>query len=71
MFIFRYMRTTLNLNAQLLAKAEQLTGIHEKTTLVKMGLKALIVQESSQRLAKLGATEKKLKGILRRNRLKI
>ncbi len=63
------MRTTLNIEDELLAKAARLTGIEEKTSLVRLGLEALIVRESGMRLAKLGGTEKKLARI-RRRRLK-
>lgn len=52
------MRTTLNLEDNLLNKASRLTGIKEKTSLVRLGLEALIVRESSKRLARLGGTEK-------------
>ena len=54
------MRTTLNIEDKLIEKASELTGIKEKTYLVKLGLKALISLESGKRLAKLGGTEKKL-----------
>jgi hypothetical protein len=60
------MRTTLNLEDKLLDKASKLTGIREKTSLVRLGLEALIARESSKRLARLGGTEKKLKMIPRR-----
>ncbi|MEW6409617.1 MAG: type II toxin-antitoxin system VapB family antitoxin [Nitrospirota bacterium] len=60
------MRTTLNIDDELLAKASKLTGIKEKTSLVKLSLEALIARESSKRLAKLGGTEKQLKMIPRR-----
>ena len=60
------MRTTLNIEDTLMAKAVQLTGIKEKTTLVKLGLEALIAKESAKRLAKLGGTQKQLKAIPRR-----
>lgn len=60
------MRTTLNIDDNLLAKAARLTGIDEKTALVKIGLEALIAQESARRLAKLGGTQKSLKDIPRR-----
>jgi Arc/MetJ family transcription regulator len=55
------MRTTLNIQEGLIDKASKLTGIKEKTTLVKLGLEALIARESSRRLAKLGGTQKNLK----------
>ena len=60
------MRTTLNIEDTLINKASQLTGIREKTSLVKLGLEALIARESAKRLAKLGGTEKDLKNIPRR-----
>ncbi len=63
------MRTTLNIEDELLKKASKLTGIKEKTSLVKHGLEALIARESSKRLAKLGGTEKELTMIPRRRLL--
>jgi hypothetical protein len=60
------MRTTLNIEDKLLEEASELTGIKEKTTLVKLGLEALIARESARRLAKLGGTEKQLRPIPRR-----
>ena len=47
------MRTTLNIEDSLIKKVSKLTGIKEKTTMVKLGLEALITMESSKRLAKL------------------
>ena len=60
------MRTTLNIDDNMLDKASRLTGIKEKTSLVRLGLQALIAQESSKRLSKLGGTEKKLRVAPRR-----
>jgi Arc/MetJ family transcription regulator len=60
------MRTTLNIEDKLVEKASELTGIKGKTTLVKLGLEALIARESARRLAELGGTEKHLKTIPRR-----
>jgi Arc/MetJ family transcription regulator len=60
------MRITLNIEDDLIKKASKLTGIKEKTSLVKLGLKALIAKESSKRLARLGGTEKELVMIPRR-----
>jgi Arc/MetJ family transcription regulator len=60
------MRTTLNIDDKLLKKAAILTGINEKTSLVRLGLKALIAQQSAKRLSKLGGTEKNLQRISRR-----
>jgi len=60
------MKTTLNIEDKLLDRASKLTGINEKTSLVRLGLEALIARESSKRLANLGGTEKKLDVIPRR-----
>jgi len=60
------MRTTLNIDDDLLSKAAELTRIKEKTALVRLGLEALIARESAKRLAALGGTEKKLKMVPRR-----
>ena len=60
------MRTTLNIENGLIEKASKLTGIKEKTALVRLGLEALIAKESSRRLAKLGGSEKDIKSIPRR-----
>ncbi len=60
------MRTTLNIKDDLIKKASKLTGIKEKTNLVKLGLEALIAVESRKRLAKLGGTERSLNNIPRR-----
>ena len=60
------MRTTLNIDDQLLAEAQRITGIAEKTKLVREGLQALIQRESARRLAKLGGSEPQLKSIPRR-----
>jgi Arc/MetJ family transcription regulator len=60
------MRTTLNIDDEILKKASELTGIREKTSLVRLGLEALIARESSRRLAALGGTEKEIRDIPRR-----
>jgi Arc/MetJ family transcription regulator len=60
------MRTTLNIEDKLLATAAKLTGIKEKTTLVRLGLEALIARESAKRLSALGGSEKTLEMIPRR-----
>jgi Arc/MetJ family transcription regulator len=60
------MRTTLALNDELIAKAEALTGVTEKSRLVREALKALIERESSRRLARLGGSEPDLKAPPRR-----
>jgi Arc/MetJ family transcription regulator len=56
----------LNIDDGLIEKASRMTGIKEKTALVRLGLEALIARESGKRLAKLGGTERQLKPIHRR-----
>ncbi len=60
------MRTTLNIDDQLLADAKRLTGMSEKAALVREALRALIERESARRLAKLGGTEPQLQAVERR-----
>jgi Arc/MetJ family transcription regulator len=60
------MRTTLALDDDLVRKAQEFTGVTEKTALIREALKALIERESSRRLAALGGTMPKLKNIARR-----
>ncbi len=62
------MRTTLNIDERLIKRASVLTGVKEKTALVKLGLESLIALESSKRLAKLGGTEKDLEPVPRRRK---
>lgn len=54
------MRTTLALDDVLLAEAEALTGLREKSALVREALKALIERESARRLARLAGSEPEL-----------
>jgi Arc/MetJ family transcription regulator len=63
------MRTTISLDDDLLAKAGELSGIHEKSALVRHALRALVERESARRLARLGGSEPDLKAP-RRRRLK-
>lgn len=60
------MRTTLNIDDRLLGEAQRITGVTEKTALVREGLKALIERESARRLAKLGGSEPQLGYVPRR-----
>jgi Arc/MetJ family transcription regulator len=60
------MRTTINLDQQLLAEAQRMTGIKERTALVHAGLRALIERESARRLARLGGSEPQLTPLSRR-----
>ena len=60
------MRTTLTLDDDLLARAVELTGISEKSALVREALTALIQREAARRLALLGGSEPNLRSIPRR-----
>ena len=60
------MRTTLNIDDQLLEEAQRVTGVSEKVALVREGLRALIERESARRLARLGGSEPQLKPVPRR-----
>lgn len=60
------MRTTINLDEELLAQAQRVTGVNERTALIHAGLKALIAQESARRLARLGGSDAKLGPVPRR-----
>ena len=60
------MRTTLALDDDLLAEAQRLTGVTEKTALVREALRALIERESARRLARLGGSEPNLDAVPRR-----
>lgn len=60
------LRTTLNLDDELLEEARRLTGVQERTSLIHEGLRALISRESARRLARLGGSEPKLEPVPRR-----
>jgi Arc/MetJ family transcription regulator len=62
------MRTTLVLDDELLAEAQRLTGVTEKTALVRSALTALIERESARRLARLGGSEPTVSAPPRRRR---
>lgn len=61
-----HMRTTVIIDDELLSKAQQLSGLNEKTAVLHAGLRALIARENARRLASLGGTERNLKPIPRR-----
>lgn len=60
------MRTTLNLDDDLMAKAAELTGIEEKPALIREALKALIAREAARRLALLGGSDPEAAAVPRR-----
>lgn len=61
-----HMRTTLNIDDALLGKATRLSGLREKTAVVRAGLEALVARESARRLAALGGSDKAVRPIPRR-----
>jgi Arc/MetJ family transcription regulator len=60
------MRTTINIDDELLAEAAEYTGINERTALIHEGLRALVQREAARRLAKLGGSQPQLQDIPRR-----
>lgn len=60
------MRTTVSLDDELLAEAERLTGIRERSALLREALTALIEREAARRLARLGGTMPSVKAPPRR-----
>lgn len=60
------MRTTINIDEDLLAKASKLAGPLDRSAVIHEGLKALIERESAKRLARLGGTQPDLKPAPRR-----
>jgi len=61
-----HMRTTLIVDDRLIDRARELTGIHEKTALVRAGLEALIARETGKRLAALGGSHPGMESTPRR-----
>jgi len=60
-----FMRATVALDDELVRKAQELSGVTERTALLRDGLKALIHLEASRRLAAVGGTEPDLEEIKR------
>ena len=60
------MRTTVNLDDALLAKAKELSGLNDRGQLIREALQALIERESAERLIRLGGTEPSIEDIPRR-----
>jgi Arc/MetJ family transcription regulator len=59
-------RITVTLDGELLAKAQDYTGIKEKPALIREALKALIEREAALSLARRGGSEPDLRPIPRR-----
>jgi Arc/MetJ family transcription regulator len=60
------MRTTINLDEELIEQAQRVTGTQERTALIHEGLRALIARESARRLARLGGSDPHAKAPARR-----
>ena len=60
------MRTTLNLDEELVREAQRISGVKGRTAVIHEGLRALIERESARRLARLGGTEPELEAPPRR-----
>lgn len=60
------MRTTINLDDELLAEAQRMSGLTERTQLLREALLALVQRESARRLARLGGTQAQLQPVPRR-----
>ena len=65
-YILMHMRSTLNIDDRLIEEAMRLTGIKEKTALIRAGLEALIAREIARRLAALGGTQPNFQAAPRR-----
>jgi Arc/MetJ family transcription regulator len=59
------MRATVALDDELVRKAQELSGVTERSALLREALKALIHLEASRRLAAVGGTEPDLEEIKR------
>lgn len=62
------MRTTLDLDADLIQRALRETGARTKTQVVEMGLRGLLEREARKRLKALFGEGPKLQGVRRRRR---
>jgi predicted transcriptional regulator len=59
------MRATVALDDELVSKAQELSGVTERTALLRQALEALIHLEASRRLASVGGSEPALEDIRR------
>ena len=56
----------MNIDDDLVIKAQELTGVKERATLLRMALEALVEQEAARRLAQLGGSEPAIEDTPRR-----
>jgi Arc/MetJ family transcription regulator len=60
------MRTTVTIDDDLLAKAAEVTGITERSALIRHGLQALVSREAARRLIAMGGSDPTAKAAPRR-----
>jgi Arc/MetJ family transcription regulator len=60
------MRTTVTIDDELLKRAHKLTGIKERSVLIRTALEDFVAKEAARRLILLGGTEPDLKAPPRR-----
>lgn len=51
------MRTTIAIDDELFAKAQEFAGVSEKSAVVREALKAFVEREAARRLARMGGSE--------------
>jgi len=60
------MRTTIAIDDELFAKAQEFAGVTEKSAVVREALKAFVEREAARRLARMGGTIPNAKALPRR-----
>lgn len=60
------MRTTIAIDDELFAKAQEFAGVREKSAVVREALKAFVEREAARRLARIGGVEPNVKAPPRR-----
>ncbi len=60
------MRTTINLDDELFASAQEYSGLQDKSAVIRAALTALVQREAARRLARMGGTEPDLQAVPRR-----
>jgi Arc/MetJ family transcription regulator len=62
------MRTTLNIDSELLDEARRVTGVKEKTAVIELGLRKLVEEAARRRLAALAGSIRVARAPRRRRR---
>jgi Arc/MetJ family transcription regulator len=60
------MRTTIAIDDELFAKAQEFAGMTEKSAVIREALKAFVEREAARRLARMGGTQPSAKAPPRR-----